>query len=526
MTFRAAWLILISCAAVSLVVAAMAALNTALPDIAAETGATNSQMTWILDSYTLILAALLLPAGAIGDRLGRRGVLLIGLIVFGVGSLAAIWVDTPNQLIITRLVAGAGAALIMPTTLSLITAGVPRERRAIAISVWAAVAGAGAIAGFFVTGVLMNYFHWHSVFITFAASTLAVLVLVLTIGTSKDDAPGRFDVIGSLTSMAAVAGVVFGLMEAPHRGWSDPWILVCLIGGVVLIGVFIVVEHRRDEPLLDVDLFRNRAFASGSLSVSLQFLASFGMFFLILQQLQLVFGYSPLKSAIALFPMVVGVGVFALVGNYVAVRFHSLRFVLAIGIGIAAIGVIALGVFDIDVYWKVGVMLSVCAVGIGLATAPSTTAIMSNTPLENQGVGSAVNDTARELGAAIGIALAGSIMAAGYSDRIGPTAEAAKAQLGAVDPHAATVADEAIRGSMAGAVKVSEQLPPAASELADHIAAGARAAFEPPLQTSFLVLGSVLAVGAVFLGWFAPSKVIADDESAAATTERESEPLA
>ncbi|MCF8568971.1 MFS transporter [Gordonia sp. HY002] len=509
-SLRVGWLVLITCAAVSLVVAGIAALNTALPDIAADTGATTGQMTWILDSYTLILAALLLPAGAIGDRFGRRSILLIGLVVFGLGSLAAIWVDSPTALIVTRLVAGAGAALIMPTTLSLITAGVPKDKRAFAISVWAAVAGVGAIAGFFVTGVLLNYFHWHSVFITFAASTAIVFVLVLTIGSSKDEHPGRFDVIGSLTSTTAIAGVVFGLLEGPHRGWTNPLVLVSLCAGVALTATFIVVERRRTAPLLDVDLFRNRAFAAGSVSVMLQFLASFGLFFLILQQLQLVFGYSPLKSAVALFPLVLGVGSFALIGNWIAVRFDSLRFVISIGIAMTAAGVIALGVFDIDVYWKVAVMLGVCAVGMGLAMAPSTTAIMSNTPVDNQGVGSAVNDTAREIGAAIGIALAGSIMAAGYESRIGPTADAAAAKISPIDPDAAAAADEAIRNSMAGAVKVSDQLPPMASSLADEITAGARAAFEEPLQTSFVVLGSVLAVGAVFLGWFTPRKVVED----------------
>ena len=511
MSLRTAWLILVACLAVSLVVAAMAALNTALPDIAIDTGATNAQMTWIIDGYTLVLAALLLPAGAIGDRFGRRGALIVGLVVFGVGSLAAIFVDTPTQLIITRIVTGVGAALIMPATLSLITAGVPREKRAVAISVWAAVAGAGAIMGFFVTGVLLNYFHWHSVFITFAASSVATLLITLTIGSSKDENPGRFDVVGSLTSMAAVTAVVFGLLEAPHRGWTDPLILVALIGGVVLIGAFIAIERHRTDPLLDVDLFRNRAFASGSLSVALQFLASFGVFYLLLQQLQLVFGYSPLKSAVALFPMVIGVGVFAMIGNWVAVRFDSLRFVLGAGIGIAALGVLLLGLVDTDVYWKLGALLGVCAVGIGLATAPSTTAIMSNTPLESQGVGSAVNDTARELGAAIGIALAGSIMAAGYESRISGTADTAREQIAAMDPETAAQADQAIRGSLAGAVKVSEQLPPGAAQLAETIASGAQAAFMPPLQTACLVLGGILAAGAVFLGWFAPRKVITPD---------------
>ncbi|MGB6126265.1 MAG: MFS transporter [Gordonia sp. (in: high G+C Gram-positive bacteria)] len=511
-TFRTAWLILVACVAVSLVVAAMAALNTALPDIARATGATTGQMTWIIDGYTLVLAALLLPAGAIGDRFGRRPILMVGVIIFGLGSLAAIWVDSPTELIITRLIAGVGAAMIMPATLSLITAGVPREKRAIAISIWAGVAGAGAILGFFVTGVLLEYFHWHSVFITFAASSLLILLLTFTIGNSKDEHPGAFDIVGSLTSMTAIAAVVFGLLEAPHRGWTDPLILLCLIGGVILIGAFILIEQRRESPLLDVDLFRNRAFAAGSLSVGLQFFASFGVFYLLLLQLQLVFGYSALKSAVALFPMVIGVGVFAMIGNWVAVRFDSLRFVLATGIAIAALGVLAIGIIDADVYWKLGTMLGICAVGIGLATAPSTTAIMSNTPLENQGVGSAVNDTARELGAAIGIALAGSLLAAGYSKRIEGTADLVHSQLSAVDPAAADQAADGVRSSLAGAVEVASQLPPQGAALADQITAGATAAFMPPLQTACLVLGSVLLAGAILLGWFAPREVIAPED--------------
>ena len=511
-SFRTIWLILVACMAVSLVVAAMAALNTALPGIALDLEASSSQMTWIIDGYTLILAALLLPAGAIGDRLGRRGVLMVGLVIFGIASLAAIWVNTPGELIATRFLAGIGAALIMPTTLSLITAGVPREQRAIGVSIWAAVAGVGAIMGFFVTGVLLEFFSWHSVFVTFAVSALATLLLTVTIGSSKDDDPGAFDIIGSVTSMLAVAGVVFGLLEAPTRGWSDPLILVTLIGGLILGVVFVLIELRRTSPLLDVRLFRNRAFASGSLSVALQFFASFGVFYLILLLVQLVFGYSPLKSAFALIPMVVGVGVFALVGNWVAVRFHSLRIVLAVGIACAGLGVLSIGIFDPDEYWKLAIMLSVCAVGIGLATAPSTTAIMSNTPLENQGVGSAVNDTARELGAAIGIALAGSLMAAGYSDRIGPTASAARDQLAAFgDPAAADQAADAITRSLAGAVEVANQLPPGAAQLAEMIRLGSEQAFIPPMQQACLVLGSILIAGGVFLGWFAPREVITDE---------------
>lgn len=491
-----------------MVVAAMAALNTALPEVAVAVGADANDMTWIVDGYTLALAALLLPAGAIGDRFGRREVLIAGLVVFAIASLAAIWISNPTELIATRIGAGVGAALIMPSTLSLITSNVPENKRAVAISVWAAVAGAGAIAGFFVTGVLLQFFSWHSIFITFAASAVLTTALCLTIGTSKDSDPGSFDVAGSLTSIVAIAAVVFGLIEAPHRGWGDWLTLLCLVGGTALAVLFCVIELKRASPLLDVRLFANRAFGAGALAVTLQFFASFGVFYLVLQQLQLVFGYSPLRSAVALFPMVIGVAVFSMLGNWIAVRFDALRYMLAIGIFIAGLGIGAMGVIDYDQYWQLGVMLSVAAVGIGLATAPSTTAIMSNTPLDNQGVGSAVNDTAREIGAAIGIALAGSLLAAGYSDRIGPTADLARTQLGALDPAKGADAADHIGKSLAEAVQVAHQLP---EPLSSQILHAAQQAFTEPMQTGCVILAGVLIAGSVFLGWFAPGKIVESD---------------
>lgn len=528
---RSVWLIAIACAAVSMVVAAMAALNTALPEIAVDTGADSGQMTWIVDGYTLALAALLLPAGAIGDRFGRRGVLIVGLFAFAVASMLPIWINDPVQLVVTRVLAGAAAALIMPATLSLITSGVPEHRRAIGVSIWAAVAGGGAIAGFLVTGVLLEFFSWHSIFITFAASALLTALLSLTIGTSRDSNPGRFDIAGSVTSILAVTGVVLGLLEAPHRGWADPLVLVSLIGGIALAVAFVVLELRRTSPLLDVRLFTNRAFGSGSLSIAMQFFASFGVFYLMLQQLQLVFGYTPLQSAFALMPMVVGVGVFALIGNWIAVRFHALRFVLAGGIMLSGIGIVLLGTVEYDTYWAALWIIVLCAIGIGLATASSTTAIMSNTPTDNQGVGSAVNDTARELGAAIGIAVAGSIMAAGYSSRIGPVADNAQAQLTAAgeqriaagDPivgqmlvQQAGEAAEYIRRSLAEATAVVERLSEQAGPLAMQIAVDAQNAFLEPMRQAYIVLGSVLMACAVALLWLAPRRVVPHTDDVAA----------
>lgn len=504
---RSGRLIAIACMAVSMVVAAMAALNTALADIAIDIGADTAQMTWIADGYTLALAALLLPAGAIGDRFGRRELLVIGLIVFAIGSLAAIWATDPTQLILTRCVAGVGAAFIMPTTLSLITSGVPEDKRALGISIWAAIAGAGAIAGFLISGVLLEFFSWHSIFITFAASALITAVLCLTIGTSKDPHPGPFDHAGTIVSVLAVTGIVFGLLEAPHRGWDDALVLGTLIGGVAAVGVFCYLELHGTRRLLDVRLFTNRAFGSGALSVTLQFFASFGMFYLLLQFLQLVFGYSPLRSALALIPMVVGTSLFALIGNWIAVRYHSLRFVIGGGILVAGIGMILLGTLSYDTYPAFAILLSITAVGIGLATAPSTTAIMSNTPLSNQGVGSAVNDTAREVGAAIGIAIAGSILAAGYSARIGPTADLVRDQLTAAGaPQEAGEAADRVSRSLAEATEVAARLP---AGLGDHVLAGAHDAFTSPMKQSFLILGIVLVLGSAAIGFLAPRRVVA-----------------
>ena len=257
--------------------------------------------------------------------------------------------------------------------------------------------------------------------------------------------------------------------------------------------------------------------------MALQFFASFAVFYLYLQRLQLVFGFTALQSALALMPMVAGTVTFGLLGNWLAVRFHSLRFVLGGGILIAGIGMVLLGVVDYDVYWQSVWMIAICATGIGIATAPSTTAIMSNTPLDNQGVGSAVNDTARELGAAIGIALAGSILAAGYSSRITGTADLARDQLTAAGEQRIAAGDVAggqalidgadqvaggISKSLAEATEVIARLPAEAAPLAARLADGAQQAFVHPMNQACVVLGSVLIVGAVVLFWFTPRRVV------------------
>lgn len=522
---RTVWLIFVVCTAVSMVVAAMAALNTAIPEIAPDIEATSNQLTWLIDGYTLTLAALLLPAGALGDRYGRRLALVGGLIIFAIGSLLPVWINDPNLFIASRCFTGVGAAFAMPATLSLITSGVPESKRPLAVSIWAGVAGIGAIGGFFVTGILLEFFDWHSIFIAFAVAAGTTAVLSCTIPTSRDSTSKRFDLIGSISSAAAIALVVFGLIEAPHRGWVNPLVIAALIGGVALIGVFWMLQTRRAQPLLDVTLFRNRAFSAGAFSIMLQFLVAFGVFFVLLQRLQLVFGYSPLKSAVAMFPLVVVVMIFSLLGNWVAVKIN-LRAILAVGTFFMGVGVVMLGVIDHTEYWTIAVSLIVMAAGLGIATAPSTTGIMVNTPADNQGVGSAVNDTARELGSAVGIAIAGSLLAAGYTRDVQPTADSAQNQLtqaasqlqAAGQPEQAQQATSAagsigehITRTLAEALQVAQGIAPRQPELAAQISEGAKEAFVGPMNTACIVLGSIGIAGAVLLAIFTPKAMGGQD---------------
>ncbi|WP_307797272.1 MFS transporter [Williamsia soli] len=519
--FRTVWLIFVACVAVSMVIAAMASLNTAIPDIAPAVQANSNQVTWLIDGYTLTLAALLLPAGAIGDRFGRREVLIGGLVVFAIGSLLPIWVSDPTQFIAARCLTGVGAAFVMPATLSLITSGVPDAKRPLAVSIWAGVAGVGGIAGFFVTGVLLEFFSWHSIFLTFAIAAAATAALSCTIATSRDSTSPRFDWWGSATSALAVALLVFALIESPHRGWFDPLTLIAFVAGIGLVALFWYSQLHRPEPLLDVRLFRNRAFAAGSFSVAVQFMAAFGLFLVLLQYLQLVFGYSPLKSAVALFPMVIVVMVCSLIGNWIAVKVN-LRIILAAGMFVMGVGVMLIGLIHHSEYWTVAVCLIVFALGLGIATAPSTTAIMVNTPADNQGVGSAINDTSRELGSAIGIAIAGSLLASGYTRDVSATADTAQAelrqtaaqlesagQLGQAQEVAAAAGSikEHITNTLAEALQVAERLAPGQPELANSIADGAKDAFIGPMNTASITLGALSIVAAVLLAIFAPNRM-------------------
>ena len=412
------------------VVSAVSGLNVALPSLARDTGASQTQLTWIVDAYTVVFAGLLLLAGALGDRHGRKGLLLIGLVVFG-GAAAAGFVTTdPTQLIVVRAFMGVGAAAIMPTTLSVITTSFPEAERPRAIGVWVGVAGGGAVLGLFGTGILLEFYDWNSFFaLNVALAILAIAGTLAFVPRSADAHPPRLDLVGAALSLVAVAGVVFGIIEGPERGWTDALTVSALSAGLVASMAFVRRELRVAEPLLDPRLFRLRAFSAGSLTITAQFLAAFGFFFIALQYLQFVIGYSPLRAAVALLPLPIVLIPLARRAPLIAQRV-GFRRLAPTGLLLMACGFVVISQVEVELtYWLFATGLVLFAAGMALAGTPATTAITASLPPSKQGVASAVNDTARELGSALGIAILGSVLNQQYRDAMAEVVKGLPAQV-------------------------------------------------------------------------------------------------
>jgi EmrB/QacA subfamily drug resistance transporter len=490
--------------ALMMVVSAVSGLNVALPDLARSTGASQTQLTWIVDAYTVVFAGLLLTAGALGDRYGRKGILVAGLVVFGAAAGWAFTIDDPAMLIAARVLMGAGAAGVMPTTLSVITTSFPPEERGRAVSVWVGVAGGGAVIGLFGSGILLEFFSWNSFFALNV--TLAVLALIGTIAvipTSREARPGRLDVPGAMLSLVGVASLVFAIIEGADRGWTSAATLGAAgIALVTLVG-FVLRELTTPTPLLDVRLFRLRGFSAGSLSVTAQFFAAFGFFFVVLQYLQFVVGRSPLQAALTLLPLPFLLLPSARLAPRLAERFGTNRVdaagLLSIAAGLALVS--QLGVQLNQVTFYAG--LALFAVGMGMAGTPATTAITASLPEAKQGVASAVNDLSREFGSALGIAVLGSLLATSYRASLAPTLAGLPAPVA-----------EGARASVAFASEGAGRLGP----VGEQLAAAARQAYVDGVSAAVLTGAAVLVVAAVVVFFRAPK---AADEHAAAPVEGE-----
>jgi MFS family permease len=410
--------LLAGCAGVALVVGSMVAFNTALGDIARATSASQTQLTWIVDGYTVALACLLLPAGAIGDRYGRRAALLGGLTVFAVASVASAFSDSPDAIISWRIAAGAGAAFVMPATLALMGQAHPRSQRARVVGLWAGVAGCAGVAGMLGSAVLLHVSDWRAICWALGAAAAVVAATACAAPPSVNDDAPDVDWAGSVLIAAAIAVVVMSLLDAPQRGWDHPLTVAGLAGGAGLGWLFVVVERRRPAPLLDTAVFADVRFAAAVATVVVLFASTFGFFYLAMQYAQLILGYSALSAALAFAPFALPVVALSALSFRFAPRL-GLRTVLVVGLGLIAVGFASMLLLQRDSpYVLLAFTVLVIGAGIGLCTAPATSAIMAAVRDERQGLGSAINDAARELGAAVGIAVAGSVLAERYTHTV------------------------------------------------------------------------------------------------------------
>ncbi|MER6287496.1 MFS transporter [Streptomyces sviceus] len=471
------------CLALVLVVASVSALNLALPDLAIDLSASNGALTWIADAYTVALAALVLPLGAIGDRVGRRNVLVVGTVVFGAASLAASFSDSTSTLIAWRAVMGLGAAMIMPGTLSTITAAFPPDQRAKGVATWSGFAAAGAIIGMLVAGALLEQFTWRSIFVTSAAVAMAAaFAAVLLAPDTKDAHPHRPDVAGAVSTALAIGTLVFGIVEGNEKGWTEPVVIGSFVVTVLSFAAYAYLGRRTEHPLLDPALFGIRGFRAGAITVVVQFMAVFGFFFVGLQYLQLILDYSPLKAAVALLPVAaVVMPVSAVTPNLV--RRAGMKATMTVGLLLLGAGLFLISLLDVDSgYLPFLGGLVLAGFGIGLSGAVGTSAITGSLGRGQQGVASAMNDTTREVGSAVGIALMGSIYGSHYRSSLPDSVDRLPAD-----------AAESVRHSAAAGLHVADHLGASGQALAD----GVKSAFMDGLSASLIAVCAVVVVAAV-----------------------------
>ena len=496
------------CLSLVLVVASVSALNLALPDLAVDLNASNSALTWIADGYTVALAALVLPLGALGDRIGRRKVLICGNLVFGAAAVLASTSSTTSHLIIWRVLMGLGAAMIMPGTLSTITSAFPPARKAKGVAIWSGFAAAGAIIGMLVAGALLEAWSWKSIFLTSAVTAVLCAVTALLLAPeTKSSVPEPIDWFGALSTALAVGTVVYGIIEGSDQGWTRPEVLAAFVVAAISLVAYAVLGLRNEHPLLDPHLFGLRGFRAGSVAILTQFMAVFGFFFVGLQFLQLILEYSPLKSAVALLPVAAIVLPTSTVTPQIVHRF-GLKVVMTLGLAFLAVGMLWLSQLQVDSgYLDFLVGLCLAGVGIGLTSSTGTTAIVSSLGPDQQGVASAMNDTTREVGSAVGIAVMGSVYASQYRNDL--------PDLGQLTPQAA----EAVRHSAAGGLEVASRLGAQGSALAGAV----RDAFMAGFTSSMAVVAAILGAAALASLLRAPRYVEAPEQSEGSQRQQESQ---
>jgi EmrB/QacA subfamily drug resistance transporter len=476
-------ILMVLCLSLIIVFVGNSSLNVTIPTLSRELNASESQLQWVVAIYSLVFAGLLFTTGAIGDRYGRKGALQFGLVVFLVGTVLGALSSAMWQLIASRAVMGVGAAFIMPSTLSILVNVFTDEEQVRAIAIWASLTGAAGIIGPVFSGFLIGHFWYGSVFLVNVPIVLTALVAGwFLVPRSRDPEEAPLDPVGAGLSIVGIVALVYGLIEAPDKGWASPTTLTAFGIAAVVLTVFVLWELHRPEPMLDMRYFRNPAFSTGVFGMILVFLALYGVFFLMTQYFQLVLGYSALSVAVRFIPM-------ALIILFLSPRTPSLadrfgaRAVVAFGMSLVAGSLLAMQTLGTDTsYLQALFTILPLGAGIALATSPMTASIMSAVPERRAGSGSATNDATRELGAALGVAILGSIAASKYRNSLAPTLHALPVRV-----------DERASSSIAGAVQATKGLSPIhAHLLTEH----AQQAFVDGLHVAALV-GTVLAIAAV-----------------------------
>ena len=477
-------------------------LNVALPTLVEDLHATASQQQWIVDAYTLVFASLLLTAGMLGDKFGRRGALAVGLAIFGLGSAVAAFSGSASALIGARAFMGIGGALIMPATLSILTnVFTDPSERAKAIGIWAGVSGLGIAIGPTTGGWLLEHFWWGSVFLINIPVVLFGLVAGrFLIPDSRDPHSPRLDPLGTIMSATGLFALLYAIIEGPSRGWTDTTVVGGFLIGVTVLLAFVAWELRSDHPILDVRLFANPRFSGASLAITLVFFALFGSIFFLTQYLQFVLGYGTLTAGLAISPVALALMVAAPTAPVLTKRF-GYKAMVATGLTIVAGGLVLLSTATVDSgYGLILAVIVTMGVGMGLAMTPATDSIMGSLPREKAGVGSAVNDTTREVGGALGVAILGSLLAAGYHSSMDSSAA-----VHALPTQAASVAHD----SLGGAVQVAGQLGTAGQSLV----ADAPHAFVNAMSSTVLVAAAVAVVGALVALIWLPARAEAPAET-------------
>jgi EmrB/QacA subfamily drug resistance transporter len=474
-------------------------LNVALPTLARDLGATNSQLQWMVDAYVLVFAGLLLTTGSLSDRYGRRKALALGLIVFGVGSTLSAFSGTSSALIASRALMGVGGALIMPSTLSILTNVFPADERGRAIGIWAGVSGLGIAIGPIVGGWLLSHFWWGSVFLVNVPVVIVALILGrLIVPDSKDPSPNALDPVGAVLSIIGLVSLVYAIIEAPSHGWTSTQTLVTFGFALVVLAVFAIWELRSDHPMLDVTFFENPRFTAANISIVLVFFALFGSLFFLTQYLQFVLGYTPLQAGLRVAPIALVLMVSApLAGRFVA-RFGN-KALVATGMVAVAFGLGFLSTITVSSgYPHVLIALVILGAGMGTAMVPATESIMGSLPLAKAGLGSAMNDTTRQIGGALGVAILGSVFASSYAANIS----------GALSGLPADAADAASR-SVGAALEVGAQVGGSSGAA---IITAAKESFISAMDRGLFVGATIALVGAMVALIWLPSRAATPTE--------------